>query len=315
MATQPTNLPVPGESLRDLKFNAGKIDEFVTSVAQKYIDCFGGEHYTIEGLSQLARQAIAAFGWVLINSFQEGQTLTLPNQALRWKLPDGDGEYYRWDGALPNVVPVGSTPESTGGIGAGAWLSIGDASLRALLESTAGAGAIGTESGSTVQDEIDALSNKYIFEMPSYLRSVYYEPISGQDYPQGLAESDNYWYIIYTDRSTFPQKSNIKRINKENGQSLDSGYIMYGDLHNVAVITDNEVIYVTPVSTGAYSYSGSLTKYNFSTNTTQTISFESRTQMSTTYGFCYDGDDKLYQLDLAGQAVNTDGRFDQIRVY
>ncbi|HBE5204042.1 TPA: hypothetical protein KMA40_001473 [Escherichia coli] len=37
--------------------------------------------------------------------------------------------------------------------------------------------------------------------------------------------------------------------------------------------------------------------------------------MSTTYGFCYDGDDKIYQLDLAGQAVNTDGRFDQIRVY
>lgn len=81
------------------------------------------------------------------------------------------------------------------------------------------------------------------------------------------------------------------------------------------MITDNEVIYVTPVSTGAYSYSGSLTKYNFATNTTQTISFESGTQMSTTYGFCYDGDDKIYQLDLAGQAVNTDGRFDQIRVY
>lgn len=31
MATTPTNLPVPSESPRDLKFNAGKIDEFVTS--------------------------------------------------------------------------------------------------------------------------------------------------------------------------------------------------------------------------------------------------------------------------------------------
>ncbi|WP_278399199.1 hypothetical protein [Hafnia paralvei] len=139
MATQPTNLPVPSESQRDLKFNAGRIDEFVTSVAQKYIDRFGGEHYTIEGLSQLARQAIAAFGWVLIDSFQEGQTLTLPNQALRWKLPDGDGEYYRWDGAFPKVVPAASTPESTGGIGAGKWLSVGDSTLRGQISDPDGA--------------------------------------------------------------------------------------------------------------------------------------------------------------------------------
>ncbi|MDX6839740.1 tail fiber/spike domain-containing protein [Hafnia paralvei] len=143
MATQPTNLPVPSESPRDLKVNAGKIDEFVTSFAQKYIDRFGGEHYTIEGLRQLAQQAIAAFGWVLIDSFQDGQTLTLPNQALRWKLPDGDGEYYRWDGAFPKVVPSGSTPESTGGIGAGAWLSIGDASLRWMLSQNDGAVLVG----------------------------------------------------------------------------------------------------------------------------------------------------------------------------
>lgn len=246
------------------------------------------------------------------STFLNGATLESERDFI-WD--DNSKSWYYWTGTFSKEVPAASTPESTGGIGAGAWLSIGDAALLELLESTAGAGAIGTESGSTVQDELDALSNKYIFEMPSYFRSVYYEPISGQDYPQGLAESDNYWYIIYTDRSTSPQKSHIKRINKKNGQSLDSGYIMYGDLHNVAVITDNEVIYVTPVSTGAYSYSGSLTKYNFSTNTTQTISFEPGTQMSTTYGFCYDGDDKLYQLDLAGQAVNTDGRFDQIRVY
>ncbi len=43
MATTPTNLPVPSESPRDLKFNAGKIDEFVTSFALSYIDRFGDE--------------------------------------------------------------------------------------------------------------------------------------------------------------------------------------------------------------------------------------------------------------------------------
>lgn len=134
MATTPTNLPVPSESPRDLKFNAGKIDEFVTSKQQEYIDRFGESHYTIEGLRWIAQQAISAFGYITMDSFQDGATLTLPNQILRWKLPDGDGEYYRWDGVFPKVVPAASTPESTGGIGAGKWLSVGDATLRGELE-------------------------------------------------------------------------------------------------------------------------------------------------------------------------------------
>jgi len=143
MATTPTNLPVPSESPRDLKFNAGKIDEFVTSLALQYIDRFGNAHYTIEGLRKLAEQAIAAFGWITVDSFQEGATLTLPNQILRWKLPDGDGEYYRWDGAFPKVVDQDSTPATSGGIGPGAWVSVGDAALRSMLAASNGALMVG----------------------------------------------------------------------------------------------------------------------------------------------------------------------------
>ncbi|ELY4807015.1 hypothetical protein SM093_004077, partial [Cronobacter malonaticus] len=101
MATQPTQNAVPSESPRDLKFNAGKIDEFVTSLERKYIDRFGGEHYTVEGLRWLIQQAISSMGWVLIDSFQDGADITLPNQALRDEV---SGEYYRWDGALPKHV-------------------------------------------------------------------------------------------------------------------------------------------------------------------------------------------------------------------
>ncbi|WP_368766624.1 hypothetical protein [Enterobacter hormaechei] len=130
MATTPTNLPVPSESPRDLKFNAGKIDEFVTSVVNTYVDRFGNPHYTIEGLRWLAQQAIAAFGWIPVESFQDGATLTLPNEILK----DTDsGEYYRWDGAFPKVVPAGSTPSSTGGVGVGAWIGVGDSALRSML--------------------------------------------------------------------------------------------------------------------------------------------------------------------------------------
>ncbi|MFP2365660.1 hypothetical protein ACLEXY_02975 [Enterobacter ludwigii] len=130
MATTPTNLPVPSESPRDLKFNAGKIDEFVTSLVNTYVDRFGNEHYTIEGLRWLAQQAIAQYGWILIDSFQDGADITLPNQALR---DEDTGEYYRWDGALPKHVDAGSTPSSSGGVGIGAWVGIGDAALRTML--------------------------------------------------------------------------------------------------------------------------------------------------------------------------------------
>ncbi|KFC12272.1 phage tail fiber protein [Trabulsiella guamensis ATCC 49490] len=133
MATTPTQLPVPSESPIDLKFNAGKIDEFVTSLVHTYVDRFGNEHYTIEGLRWLAQQAIAQYGWILIDSFQDGANITLPNQALR---DDATGEYYRWDGSLPKSVPAGATPETTGGIGVGAWIGIGDAALRTMLASS-----------------------------------------------------------------------------------------------------------------------------------------------------------------------------------
>lgn len=138
MATQPTNFPVPSESPRDLKFNAGKIDEYVTSMGWTYTDRFGQKHYTIEGNNYLARQAISAFGYITLDSFEDGNTLTLPNQVLRL---EASGEYYRWDGVFPSegkIVPPSSTPNSTGGIGPGAWLSVGDAVLRSELASDVG---------------------------------------------------------------------------------------------------------------------------------------------------------------------------------
>ncbi|MBF2748243.1 hypothetical protein ISN41_09050 [Enterobacter bugandensis] len=135
MATQPTQDAVPSESPRDLKFNAGKIDEFVTSMGWTYTDRFGVQHYTIEGMRWLAQQAIAAFGYITLDSFEDGNTLSLPNQVLSL---EATGEYYRWDGAFPKDVPAGSTPDSTGGVGVGKWLSVGDATLRSDLAESDG---------------------------------------------------------------------------------------------------------------------------------------------------------------------------------
>lgn len=216
MSTIPTQNPVPSEAAKDLKFNSGKIDEFVTSMKNKYIDRFGQEHFTIEGLRWIAQQAISQFGYITLDSFQKGAEITLPNQVLRDEVT---GEYYRWDGALPKVVPIDSTPDSSGGIGVNAWLSIGDASLRRLLESTDGAYTIGTNSGGTVQDEINRIGNdlsiKSIHSMPIKFLSHYKDILHENVFPQGLAEDDDYWYI--TEDVSLPEEEYsivVSRIDK-----------------------------------------------------------------------------------------------------
>lgn len=145
MATTPTNLPVPSESPRDLKYNAGKIDEFVTSMGWTYIDRFGQKHYTIEGINYIAQQAMNAFGYVILTgkTFTTGATINNPNEVL---LNTSDGEYYKWTGTFasgPKVVPENSTPASTGGVGPGSWVGVGDASLRAALAAMDGEKLIG----------------------------------------------------------------------------------------------------------------------------------------------------------------------------
>ncbi|MEO3383019.1 right-handed parallel beta-helix repeat-containing protein [Enterobacter soli] len=145
MTTQPTQDAVPSESPRDLKFNAGKIDEFATSMGWTYTDRFGVKHYTIEGINYLAQQAMNAFGYVILTgkTFTTGATINNPNEVL---LNTADGEYYKWTGSFasgPKVVPASSTPAGSGGIGPGAWIGVGDSSLRAALVANDGEKFIG----------------------------------------------------------------------------------------------------------------------------------------------------------------------------
>jgi hypothetical protein len=73
MTTTPTQNSVPSESPIDLKFNAGKIDEFVTSLVHQYIDRFGVQHYTIEGLRWLRNRLLPSTDGSLTGRFRPGQ--------------------------------------------------------------------------------------------------------------------------------------------------------------------------------------------------------------------------------------------------
>lgn len=145
MTTTPTQLPVPSEKPQDLKFNAGKIDEFVTSMGWTYTDRFGNKHYTISGINYLAQQVMSAFGYITLSgvSFTTGATISNPNEVL---FNEGDNEYYKWTGSFSSgskVVPANSTPESTGGVGAGKWLGVSDATLRGELSRADGERLVG----------------------------------------------------------------------------------------------------------------------------------------------------------------------------
>lgn len=150
MATTPTTNPIPSESPRDLKFNAGKIDEIVNSTDDAFRDRFGVARLTWAGIENISKEAIAGIGFIPLDSFEDGATITTPNQVLRLQ---STGDYYRWSGDFPKVVPAGSTPQTSGGVGPNAWLLVTDQALRALLASSSGASYVGFGS-STVQKEL-----------------------------------------------------------------------------------------------------------------------------------------------------------------
>lgn len=114
-------------------------------LAKEYADAAGSSAGNAKDSEDEARRiaesikAAGLFGYITRRSFEKGFNVTTWNEVLLW---EEDGNYYRWDGTLPKNVPAGSTPASTGGISLGAWVSVGDASLRAdLASSTIGKGA------------------------------------------------------------------------------------------------------------------------------------------------------------------------------
>lgn len=96
------------------------------------------------------RRQLADVGLTLVNgSFEEGATATKTTDAV-WHILGG--QCYTWGGELPKTVAPASTPDSTGGVGANAWSSVREDSLRLKLKSDSGAESIGTaQDGVTVQ--------------------------------------------------------------------------------------------------------------------------------------------------------------------
>lgn len=95
-------------------------------------------------------------------SFQDGAKLLNKNNRIIDRSTN-PAQLYIWDGLFPKAVPVGSTPETSGGVGNGAWISVGDAALRIELSSDSdgqGASMVSTREDGTVQAFIDDIKVK-----------------------------------------------------------------------------------------------------------------------------------------------------------
>lgn len=161
MATTPTNNPIPSEDPRDLKFNAGKIDEEVNGSADYYADRFGVQRLTNTGrdnqfqdaqtqresvfvASQADKEArfqqfLLSSGYQFLGDYENGPyTITARNQIIRYQ-----NEFWRLNAA--------TNPQyTTTGVNSTSWatdvthlVSVGDANLRQELYQPTGLGLIG----------------------------------------------------------------------------------------------------------------------------------------------------------------------------
>lgn len=165
MATTPTNKPIPSEDPRDLKFNAGKIDEEVNGSADYYTDRFGVQRLTNNGRNKQFQDAqnqreydfqqfLLNSGYQFLGDYENGPyTITARNQIIRYQ-----NEFWRLNAAT-------NPPYSTTGINSTSWatdvthlVSVGDANLRQELSAknslTAGDTLIGMTRGGTLANTV-----------------------------------------------------------------------------------------------------------------------------------------------------------------
>lgn len=109
------------------------------------------------GSVDLGELAVSREEYVTLpGSFNFGHTINVKNELLVH-----DDKKYRWDGTLPKTVDAGSTPETSGGVGLGAWLSVGVASLRTELAKENGFGLIGGATYSQIRANTNSTTRVY----------------------------------------------------------------------------------------------------------------------------------------------------------
>jgi hypothetical protein len=163
-----TGNPIGSTDARDRSDNSENLDLAVNSLSQTFVDRLGRTRDTLEGIYQKS-------AYYRAGTFGAGYTLTNNRQTLAY----GNVEY-SWSGAFPKVVSAGSTPATSGGVGAGAWVDRTDVTLRSQIN-------IVVKRFNSVADMVNdaSLSIGQIVSTFSYYDgelSVLRKPLSGNKY-------------------------------------------------------------------------------------------------------------------------------------
>ena len=149
-----TSNPIGSTDARDRSDNSENLDLAVNSLSQTFVDRLGVTRDTLEGIYQKS-------AYYRAGTFDAGYTLTNNRQTLAY----GNVEY-SWSGTFPKVVSAGTTPETSGGIGAGAWIDRTQETLRsefdALSANVADYYAVECESYRTIKQAIDAAKSALV---------------------------------------------------------------------------------------------------------------------------------------------------------
>ncbi|AER70268.1 tail protein [Salmonella typhimurium phage PhiSH19] len=158
----------------------------------------------------------------LVENFTSGFTIRVKNEVV------SDGvSLYRWNGAFPKTVAPGSTPATTGGVGLGAWVSVGDVSLRSELSKEDGFKYIGYSSVEGLRSIEPSTPNQQIM-VNRYNDSDAGKSGAGAFYydPNDTTSADDGTLVIVTTNG-----KRWKRINPHNDFAYLSGG-RYGDFDN-----------------------------------------------------------------------------------
>lgn len=177
------------------------------------------------GLYSLFKRVAAEAGLNLVSgSFEEGGTLSNINDVL---LHIAEARYYSWGIGGTKEVPAGSTPATSGGIGAGAWVDRTDVTLRSDIN-------IVVKRFSSVADMVDdtTLSIGQIVETLSYYdgwAATLYTPEGGNTYEivaSGTCTADGGSFITLTNglqaKGLFGKAINASQFGTRKGTSYDS---------------------------------------------------------------------------------------------
>lgn len=198
------NLPVPVVT-NALKDDCPRLVEAFTTLD-------GAVAGNIDNLREQWRRQLAEVGLTLVDgSFEEGATANSATDAV-WHI--AGGQCYTWGGDLPKTVASDSTPDATGSVGLGAWVSVGDASLRSELAAS-GDKIVASSFGGTVFSDYEKTitTRRLDFSTGGIVSSEF----------DLVLYSDGSWYK-YVGSSPFP-------VEVAPGSSPDSNWASQGNGH------------------------------------------------------------------------------------